>query len=391
MLLTVIVFILILGVLVLAHEAGHFLVAKRNGVGAEEFGFGFPPRIVGFYRDENNKKRIIWGNKEIDQIKRKADATVYSINLIPIGGFVKITGEDGLAKDDPKSFASRGAWTRFKILFAGVGMNFILGVFLLAFAFQLGLPEAVDDSVFDDQAKVQIGQVVKDSPAENFGIEMGDEVSSVVVGGMEEKIDSTEQFQGIIAQNAGKEILLNIKRSGQAEVIEKRIMIREVAPEGEGLLGVVLVKTIFKQYGFFESFWLAVKTELAIIVAILSFIGDLFIKLFTDEPVQADVAGPVGIAVLTGQVARLGLAYVLQFAAMLSINLAIINLLPLPALDGGRILFLGIEKIKGGPVSQKVEGIVHTAGFVFLITLMLFITVKDFINFEIWSKLINIF
>ncbi|MDD3607779.1 MAG: RIP metalloprotease RseP [Candidatus Moranbacteria bacterium] len=391
MLLTAVVFILMLGILVLVHEAGHFLVAKRNGVGAEEFGFGFPPRIVGFYQDENNKRRIIWGNKEVDQIKRKADATVYSINLIPIGGFVKITGEDGSNKDNPKSFASQGVWTRFKILFAGVGMNFILGILLLAFAFQLGLPEAVDDSVLDDQAKVQIGQVVKNSPAENLGIEMGDELFSVVAGEKEEKINSTEQFQNIIAQNAGKEIILNIKRPGQEEIIEKKVVIRETAPEGEGLLGVVLVKTIFKQYGFFESFWLAVKTEFAIIIAILSFIGDFFVKLFTNQPTQADVTGPVGIAILTGQVARLGLAYVLQFAAMLSINLAIINLLPLPALDGGRILFLGVEKIKGSPVSQKVEGIVHTAGFVFLITLMLFITVKDFINFEIWSKLINIF
>jgi regulator of sigma E protease len=245
--------------------------------------------------------------------------------------------------------------------------------------------------VLDDQAKVQIGQVVKNSPAENLGIEMGDELFSVVAGEKEEKINSTEQFQNIIAQNAGKEIILNIKRSGQEEIIEKKVVIRETAPEGEGLLGVVLVKTIFKQYGFFESFWLAVKTEFAIIIAILSFIGDFFVKLFTNQPTQADVTGPVGIAILTGQVARLGLAYVLQFAAMLSINLAIINLLPLPALDGGRILFLGVEKIKGSPVSQKVEGIVHTAGFVFLITLMLFITVKDFINFEIWSKLINIF
>jgi len=191
MLTTIIVFILILGILVLAHELGHFLVAKRNGVGAEEFGFGFPPRIVGIYKDKKGKRRIVWGNKSVEKIIRKEDETVYSINLIPIGGFVKITGEDGENKKNPKSFASRNAWIRFKILFAGVGMNFILGVFLLAVAFQIGLPEAVEDSASDNEAKIQIAQVVKNSPAEEYEIEMGDEILAVISETGEIKINST--------------------------------------------------------------------------------------------------------------------------------------------------------------------------------------------------------
>ena len=375
----------------LAHELGHFLVAKRNGVGAEEFGFGFPPRIVGLYKDKNGKRRLVWGNKPVEEIVKKEEETVYSLNLIPIGGFVKITGQDGEEKINPKSFAGKTIWTRFKILFAGVGMNIILGVVFLAIAFQIGLPEAVDDKASYENSKIQIAQVVKGSPAEEFGIAMGDEIVAVVFGGKEERINSTEQFQNIIAENAGKNITLLLLPFGEKSIIEKEIAVRESAPEGQGLLGVVLVKTVFTSYDFFESFWLAIKAVFGIIVAIFVFLGNFLISIFSQKPIQADVAGPIGIAVLTGQVAKLGLAYVLQFTAMLSVNLAIINLLPLPALDGGRILFLLFEKIKGKPINQKIEGFAHMIGFLFLIGLMILITFKDFSNFQIIDKIKGIF
>lgn len=384
--------------MVLAHELGHFLLAKRNGIGAEEFGFGFPPRIVGIYKDEKGRRKIVWGNRSIEKIIRKEDETVYSLNLIPIGGFVKITGEDGPSADEagqdkknPKSFAGKNIWTRFKILFAGVGMNFLLGIFLLAAAFQIGLPEAVEDSFNSNQTKIQITQIAKNSPAQKLGLKMGDELIAIITENKEQVITSTQQFQEVISQNAGKEVTLKIKHFNEEALLEKTVNIRQEAPEGEGLLGVVLVKTIFKQYGFFESFWIAVQTVFSLVLTILAFLGDLIISIFTEKPVSADIAGPIGIAVLTGQVAQLGLAYILQFAALLSVNLAIINLLPFPALDGGRIIFLLIEKIKGSPVSQKAEGIIHTAGFFFLISLMILITVKDFINFEIADRLKSLF
>jgi regulator of sigma E protease len=163
--------------------------------------------------------------------------------------------------------------------------------------------------------------------------------------------------------------------------------IREEAPEGQGLLGVQLVRTTFARYGFFESTWMAIQTSFSMILAILVFLGDLIIRLFSSQPVTADVAGPVGIAVMTGKMVQFGLAYVFQFVALLSINLAVINLLPIPALDGGRIFFLLIEKIKGAPLSQKLEGTANAIGFFLLILLMVFVTVKDFANFQIIDKI----
>ncbi|MDA3815467.1 MAG: site-2 protease family protein [Patescibacteria group bacterium] len=392
MLLTVIIFILILGLLVLVHELGHFLVARRNGVTAEEFGFGFPPRIVGIYRDKNDKLKIVWGNQEISRTIIKEESTVYSINLFPLGGFVKIKGEDGEDRNDPKSFANQSIWVRFKILSAGVVMNFILGIVLLAFALQIGLPDTVSDENISDNGKIQVIQVVQNSPASDIGVEIGDELLVIENFNNERiEINSVKQFQDLIQQNSGKEIILSVQHPGAEELSNIKTKIRETAPEGQGLLGIALAKTEIIKHGFFESFWVATKNTIYLIGAIIGFVGKLIMDLITSKPVETEVAGPIGIAVLTGQMTRLGLAYVLQFAAILSINLGVINFLPFPALDGGRVLFLGIEKLKGSPVSQKVEGYFHTAGVIMLLGLMVLITARDFINFEIVDKIKNIF
>ncbi len=384
---TFIVFILILGLLVLVHELGHFLVAKRNGVFSEEFGFGFPPRILGTYKNKKGKRIWIFGNKTVDKNDKNENETVYSFNLIPLGGFVKIRGEDGEDKEDKNSFASQSAWVRFKILFAGVAMNFILGIVFFAFAFQLGLPQAVGDDYQDKEAEVQIAQVTPNSPASEMGIEMGDEVVSVQTKAGLIKINTVKEFQEVVKNNQGKKIVVNIKRAKISEELNLETVVREKAPEGEGLLGVLLARTTFVKYGFFESFWLAIQTAFSMILAILMFLVDLIVKLFTSQPMATEVAGPVGIAVMTGKMTQLGLAYVLQFIALLSINLGVINLLPFPALDGGRIFFLLIEKIKGSPINQKIEGIANAIGFFLLIGLMIFITIKDFTNFEIIDKI----
>lgn len=392
MLLTVVVFVVILSILVLVHELGHFFVAKRNGVVSEEFGLGYPPRIAGIFRDKNNRKKMVLGSREIKkEDKKDDDTTVYSLNWIPFGGFVKIRGEDGEDKKDKKSFASKSIWVRFKILFAGVTMNFLLGIVLLAFALQIGLPEAIDDGVDAPGAKIQIAQVLPGSPAEELGVKLGDQVISVVGGGETVDINSVEQLQKEIADNAGKEMTFNLKQGKSDEIVSLTSVLRSEVPEGEGILGVVLVRTTPVKYGFFESFWIATKVTLSLIGAIVMFLVDLIAKLFTSQPVTADVTGPIGIAVLTGQVARLGIAHVLQFAAILSINLAVINLFPFPALDGGRILFLLIEKIKGSPISKKAEGVANSVGFAFLIILMIFVTVRDFMNFKIVDKVKDLF
>jgi len=392
----VIVFIIILGVLIFVHELGHFVTAIRNGIKASEFGFGFPPRIIGFqflYKNsKRNKWRIVWGNKDGDDENEKEDleeahekkfrgGTIYSLNWIPLGGFVKIKGENGESKDED-SFASKSAWVRTKVLAAGVIMNFVLAWFLISIVFMIGAPQAFDandNSV--PNAKIQISEVSSDSPAQLADIKVGDEIAKnqVSPSGENIKLASVEEVQNYIKDNAGKEINLNIVRGD--ENLDIKVTPREVAPEREGLLGVNLVQTQIIRYPWYQAFWEGLKLTYELILAILIALGGIIKSLFMGNGVGADVAGPIGIAVLTKQVTGLGIVYILQFAALLSINLGIINILPIPALDGGRILFVIIEKIKGSPVSHKIEQAFHSIGFLLLIFLLILVTFKDVMKF----------
>lgn len=385
---TIIIFIVVLGVLIFVHELGHYLVAIRNGIKADEFGFGFPPRIFGVYKNEKSGKyEFVWGGKEI-----KSKNTIFSLNLIPLGGFVRIKGEDGESKD-ADSFASKSAWIRVKVLIAGVTMNFLLAWLLLAIVFSQGVPRAVEDSESVNNAKVQISEVVKDSPAEKMGLSIGDDIINAKNSNNVENeilnIGKVKTLQNFINKNKGKEILLTVKRG--SDILELRGIPRLDYPNNQGSLGVGLTRTSVKQYSWYEAIGgsLISVFELTklIIVTLLSILG----KLIVGAKQSVDVAGPIGIAFMTKQVVALGWVYLLQFVAMLSINLAIINAFPFPALDGGRILFILIEKIKGSPVSQKVEQVFHTVGFSLLIVLMIFVTFRDFIHFQIISKIIELF
>ena len=384
---TIIIFILILGVLIFVHEMGHFLVAIRNGIKADEFGFGFPPRICGFVKDEETGKyKFIWGGKEV-----KSKNTIYSLNWIPLGGFVKIKGESGENKSEADSFAGRPAWTRIKVLAAGVAMNFFLAWILLSIVLMIGAPQAIDDNADAPNAKVQISQIVPGAPAEEMGLKIGDEICAAGVAGQEvrDKIKTTKEIQILASENKGREIILKIKR-GQ-ETLELKGAPRMKYPENQGPLGISLARTAIVSYSWYESIWRGLTAVFDLTLAIFAALGGIIKGLFSGGGVPADIAGPVGIAVLTKQAAALGLVYILQFTAILSINLGIINGLPFPALDGGRILFILIEKIKGSQVSQKVEQALHTAGFFLLIALMVVVTFRDFIRFEIVDKIKGLF
>lgn len=392
--LAVIVFIVILGILVFVHEAGHFFVARRNGVTCEEFGLGFPPRVIGFYKDKEGKRQWVFGNKEIEETMKEKEETVYSLNLIPIGGFVKIKGEDGAGKKEKDSFASQSIFVRFKILSAGVAMNFIIGALFFGFAFWLGLPESIGDEDVAPDAKVQIAAVAEGAPASKASVKVGDTVVAILdEKGNEMPISKVGDLQSITKERGGQNVEFKILHAGEEDPVTVPILVRssDNIPEGQGAIGVELVRTQFMKYGFFKSMWMGVETTGRIVVLIFKFLGDVIMRLVTPAPMVSDVAGPVGIAVMTGQVTKLGLAFTLQFAAMLSVNLAVINILPLPALDGGRILFLIIEKIKKKPVSEKIENMVHTAGFIFLLSMMVLVTIKDFKTFEILQKIKDIF
>jgi regulator of sigma E protease len=369
----VIIFIVILGLLIFVHEIGHFFVARKNGVKAEEFGFGFPPRIFGFIKDEETGKyKIIKGNASVE-----SENTVYSINWIPLGGFVRIKGENGGEKKETDSFSGKSAWVRIKILAAGVIMNFVLAWVLISAALAIGSPEVMDVEKAAPGSKIQISEITPNSPAESAGIKIGDEITAVrnIETSRETRPESVKDLQDFITSEKGKQIILEIKRGAEQESI--RVVPRVNPPEGEGALGVGLVATSIVRYSWYQAIWKGLLSTLELIGAIATALVGIVYNLILGKGVGADVAGPVGIAVLTKQVAGLGLVYVMQFAAILSINLGIINLLPIPGLDGGRIFFIIIEKIKGSPVSQKVEQAFHTVGFILLIMLLVVITFRD--------------
>lgn len=425
MLLTIIIFVVILGIIVLFHEIGHFFTAKKMGVDVEEFGFGFPPRIFGLQRltgkkiekiSENEKvelditdyqttdgqeiikEKITDKIQEVDQIvpvkkwrfirggqKPKNNegltgGTIYSINWIPIGGFVKIRGEQGDGKDDPKSFASKKIWQRATILSSGVLMNFVLAFIIFSIAFGFGSPSIIDNNISKTAIikgeKIQIVDIVKDSPAEKAELKTGD----IVISLDNKQIKDIETFSQYTNEKKDQEILLKIRR-GDKE-IEKKLIPRQQDESSKAVIGVWLVKTGLISYPWYQSIWMGIKSTFSVTWQILVAFYEILKNLLISHHVAADIAGPVGIAVLTGQVAKMGFIYILQFMALLSINLAIINFLPFPALDGGRVLFLIIEKIKGKAVNQKIEGVIHNIGFFLLILLVIFITFKDVSRFS---------
>ena len=356
---TILVFIIILGILVLAHEFGHFVTAKKSGVNVEEFGVGFPPRA--------------WS-------KKGKDGVIYSINWIPLGGFVKLKGEDGSQNTDPDSFANKPARVKALILSAGVIMNVILAFVLFSFGFMFGLPVSISSDQLNDpniyNVKIQISGVIKDSAADIAGIKIGDQV--VMIDGAEMK--TIEQVQEYIQVNQENELNLMLINGGK--ITEVKAAPFEIKDFSEGkVLGVNLVQTGTAKYGFFKSWYRGAIATWNIIVAIVVAFYNIFKDLFAGLGLSAHISGPVGVAVIAGQVITMGWIYVLQFAAVLSLNLAVLNFLPFPALDGGRFLFLIIEKIRRKPNNRLIENMVHNIGFTLLMLLVVFVTYRDIVKF----------
>jgi regulator of sigma E protease len=354
---TLIIFIIVLGILVFVHELGHFVVARILGIGVDEFGFGFPPRLWS----------IKWKNTE------------YSINCIPLGGFVRLHGEQG-EHHDSSSFSTKPARKRFAVLLAGVGMNIILAVVIFSIGLAFGLPSDVSEGLpYGAKIKnqgIQIVEVQQNSPAQLAGLQVGD----ILI-----KLDGKSIQTITDAQNAGASAGTNpVEVVFQRKQKEQSIMIKmEILPgtNREGL-GVALVKTGLVSFSPPRAVWEGIKATGRSLVYIVIALKDFFVNIFVQHKVSADVAGPVGIAVLTGQVARLGLAYLAQFTALLSLNLALINLLPIPALDGGRILFLVVEKVRGKALSQRLEAKIHNTGFAILLALIVLVTFRDIFKLD---------
>ncbi len=368
---TLLIFLAVLGLLIFVHELGHFVTARRNGITCYEFGFGFPPRLIGVVKDENGKWKIV-GRKD----RAEYENTVYSLNWIPLGGFVRIKGEDG-SDVSPDSFAVKSSWVRFKVLVAGVAMNVVLAWVLFSFAATQGIPEPVEDT---PQADITVVAVTEQSAAELMGLKAGDVLKKACVGNDCQDFGTISDLQEFIKTNAGKEIVVSGLRQTKEFSVSGEIP--ATAPEDRGLLGVQLLPVGTVKYSVWEAPLVGARATFNALGMIFVGLGDLVERLFQGQKVSEAVSGPVGIAVMTGQYAEMGLGHLAQFTAILSANLAVINILPIPALDGGRILFLLIEVLRGGrKISQRLEGYIHGLSFLFLIGLMVLITVFDVLRF----------
>ncbi|HCM82586.1 MAG: Membrane-associated zinc metalloprotease [Candidatus Gottesmanbacteria bacterium GW2011_GWA2_44_17] len=357
MLLTAITFLLILSILVFVHEFGHYISARIIGVKVEEFGFGLPPRIFG----------------------KKIKGTIYSINWLPIGGFVKLAGEDEEdethTKDEMKHkshyFWARSKKERAAILLSGVFMNFFLAVLITSVLLVRGV---VEPTKIVRVEKVSVG-----SPAEAVGIREKDIVKSVTVmerlGKREQVIENPDILISTVKAHAGEMILVTLLRDGKQ--LGMTVIPRKDPPAGEGALGIAISNLEKKVYPWYQAPFRAVVINGQRMWQMLSSLGNLLFRLVTGQDIQSgEVAGPVGIAQVTGQAVKYGIDAVLEFASILSLNLALLNILPFPALDGGRLAFVVFEKL-GKKARPQIERTIHQIGMMLLLGLLVFITVND--------------
>lgn len=364
-------FFLVLGLLVFVHELGHFIAAKKAGAKVEEFGLGFPPRMFSIKKGE----------------------TEYSINWIPLGGFVKILGENGEEKNNPRSFESLSYFWKVVILLAGVTMNMLLAIVLLAVGFMIGIPQDVKSVAGDEKAiirdeKIQLYNVQPDSPAENAGINEGDQLVSIDGS----PVSTTDEVIDLIKQRAGQETNFQIARG--SENIEIVATPRENPPEGQGALGISPIKIGIVSYPVLDSLWLGVRGSLFMALAMIVGIVGIFRDLFLGVNVGNQVGGPIAIAAMTNQATKLGIEYLIQLTIIISINLAIFNLLPISVLDGGRIVLVTIEsiykKFKKKDLPDKFKYWVNMSGIVLIGIMIVLVTFNDIIrNADIFAGVWN--
>lgn len=352
---TLFIFLVVLSLLVLFHECGHFFAAKLFKVKVEEFGFGFPPRAFG----------------------KKKGETLYSVNWIPLGGFVRLKGETAEPDGDPTSFAHKPMWQKAIMLVAGVAMNVVLAFLLFWVIYIAGFPQVLQESMkgatVRDRALV-IERVMAETPAAGAALEAGQRI--LEVNG--QPIVSFEDFSALVPQEKESELSLKVSNKETKELKVRTVWLPEAKRFG---IGALLAETGTVSYGFLRAGAEAVKTTYAATAGILGAFGGLLKSIFIGGKLPTDIAGPVGIAVVTGEIARLGLIHLLVFTALLSLNLAVLNIIPFPALDGGRLLFVIIAKFRGRAVAANVENAFHAVGFLLLMLLVIVVTYRDLLRY----------
>lgn len=356
---SIFIFIVILATLVLAHELGHFIAAKRAGIRVDEFGIGFPPRIF----------------------SKKIGETRYSINLLPLGGFVKIFGEtpdaesiDG--KDSARSLIKKSKWIQAWVMGAGIVFNLLFAWLLLSGGFMVGMPYSVDDSRYGSLVKdpmLTITQVLPKSPAALAGLKGGDKITQFTSGKIVRKNPSVKEAQEFIANT--KEFSITFNRGAEIETVTVRGESGIVG--ARRAIGVSLDMTGTLKLSPFGAVIMGAETTFSLTAETVMGMFNFFKNLFTGQGNFAAISGPVGIVGVVRDANVLGFIHLISLMALISINLAVINFLPFPALDGGRLFLLLIESIKRSPIKAEVANIINGIGFVLLIVLMIFVTYHD--------------
>lgn len=362
---TPVIFILILGLLVLSHEFGHFLAAKKAGMRVDEFAFGFPPKLFSFRRGE----------------------TLYSINLIPFGGFVRIHGEDydvnepaESAKDKTRRFTARPKLWQALVISAGVIFNLILAWVLLSIGFMVGFPVTATstNSATLSDVRVMVVEVETGSPAEVAGIKKGDVIYSIGKENSLEIVTLPETVSTSIQKTNGPVAVSLLRGKEKKEVLVTAI---QKSVKGGSFIGVAMSSIgtlrLLPHQAFFEGGARTISYARLTLKGFFNLIHDVILG----QANMANLSGPVGIYFLVSDATTLGFSYLIGFTAIISVSLAVINILPLPALDGGRLFMLAIEVVRRKPLKDKTVSHINAAGFFILIALMLLVSYHDLLKF----------
>jgi regulator of sigma E protease len=366
---TILLFLLIIGVLIFVHELGHFVVAKWFGIRVDEFGMGLPPRAVKLF-------------------SRKG--TDYTLNWIPFGGFVKIYGEDALSEtpeSDPdyqKSFGAKKWWQQIAVLIAGVTMNFILAWVLFSISFMSGAPTVASgvNNASIREVAFTVLQVVKDSPADQIGLKAGERIKEIQVADsiITEPEITTEKFIATIRSTPdGARVRMVVNGSDRTD---REVFITPTRSSADAypMIGVSVDQVGLYREGFFKSIGSGLRQTVFVTVRTAQAFGNLIADAVRGRADMDNLTGPVGLVSVVGDAQKVGMTYVLMLAATISVNLAVLNLFPFPALDGGRIVMVLIETVTRRKIKPTIVQWVNGIGFLLLILLMIIITVKDVIR-----------
>ena len=357
MFLTLLIAFFSLIALMIIHEFGHFIIAKKFGVKVEEFGIGYPPRIYG----------------------KKFGDTIYSVNLIPLGAFVRIYGEEG-GVDDYRSFANLAIWKRILIVLGGVLAFWAASIIIFSVVFGIGatVPVGDQDIAGFSNPQVKVLSVVPGTPGAEAGLKQGDVVTGLSSQEDTIAVDKITDFQEFTQQHKGEPVIISLERNGEKNAVI--VTPRVDHPENQGPVGVALERTatLIEKAPWYQAPIKGLMYTGQVTWQAVVGIYTVFANMFTGKgvPAGAELAGPVGITIFLARAADYGPGFFLYFIGSISVFIALFNLFPIPALDGGKFVFLLIEKFRGRPVSVKVEQTLSIICFIILITLSIFVTIR---------------